>query len=707
MDVEAHLICQLCQTEFHTEEDISLHSCIDIVIKQEKQESKIEDPLGVYDSSDLDVSEEFFDAILKQVDVLCYIINNGDSNLNRTIKVNHILSTALSCYKIHSENQIEDDLNSKKYLDQHVDDLPESENDEMETQSESDLCKNDIKDMDVISKEAKGNKHKSKDFTTTETAKKFPNWKKQIEDDLNSKEYLEQDVDYIPENDDLETESESDLSRNDYKEIPPVISKDTKKNKHKSRKFVETESESDLSMNDIKNIDINLKEAKENKHNSKDLTTTKTANFYPTMHGTIIKNDDIDTESESDLSRNDYKNTDVISKEERKEDRTKIKEIRYECNFCDKTFTLKGSLKTHVQNLHDSKDFTKSKNFHSTIPNQNDPIKDSGNRSGYITKRHLLPYVIHNSEDEFNCSICSKSYSQKLNLFEHLKLKHKKEVEQERSANVIHRKPKTRQKGFVRSKELIDRMFEFVKSQCGEHKNNEMARMLGLPKTTVIQRIQKEGIVFSKKQQGDCHFCDLKKYMPNTKHTKKELLQYSKYYRVKQKNSKQEKLQCLLCKESYWLKCDLLQHFKFVHRSELMQNKRERDTTLRSEKEEVVYNDEPLEDCISIDEMKQDSIKNSIKDLINCSKTRVDPFLQNTENYGPKRLNDYLTEKCLLPYMLYNSNEDVFQCLICSKSYNKRFKLFRHLRLLHRIQIVKEQKQIADIPKNDSSIKKE
>ena len=97
---------------------------------------------------------------------------------------------------------------------------------------------------------------------------------------------------------------------------------------------------------------------------------------------------------------------------------------------------------------------------------------------------------------------------------------------------------------------------------------------------------------------------------------------------------------------------------------------------------------------------------NSIKDLINCSKTRVDPFLQNAENYGPRRLNDYLTEKYLEPYMIYNSNGDEFQCLICSKSYNKKFKLFRHLRLLHRTQIVKEQKQIAEIPKNESSIKK-
>ena len=67
MDVEANLICQFCQTKFHTEEDISLHSCIDIEIKQEKRESKIEDPLGVCDSSDLDVSED--DSSSSDVDI--------------------------------------------------------------------------------------------------------------------------------------------------------------------------------------------------------------------------------------------------------------------------------------------------------------------------------------------------------------------------------------------------------------------------------------------------------------------------------------------------------------------------------------------------------------------------------------------------------------------------------------------------------------
>jgi len=641
MDVEAHLICQLCQTEFNSEEDLSLHSCIDIEIKQEKRESKIEDPLEFSEPSDLDVSEEFFDTILKQVDVLCYIINNGDSNLNRTIKVNHILSTALSCYKIHAENQIEDDLNSKKY----VDDISVTENDEMETDSERDLSRNDIKNIEVISNEIKKNKHKSKDFTTTETSNFFPKWKKQIKDDLN---------------DELETESESDTSRNDYKDIQTCILKETNKRMHRSKEFVETDYESD---------------------------------------------------SESYLSRNDYKKTPTVISKETKENKNNSKDL-----------TLKGSLKTHVPNLYKSKDYTETTNFPPPILNQNDKemhkdsIKDSietekekahrsGNSKSYLTKRHLLPYVIHNSENEFYCSICSKSYSQKLNLFEHLKLKHKREIEQERSANLSHQKPKTKQKRFRRTDELIDRMFEFVKSQCGKHGNREMARMLGLPKSTMTQRMekaQKEGFIFYK-HEGKCHFCDLKKDMPKGNTTKKDLLPYSKYYRVTQKCGKEEKVQCLLCNESYWLKCDLLQHFKIVHgdnfgktlsqnyvpmacRSELI-NKTKSDS-LKSEKEEVVYNEEPLEDCNSIDEMKQDLLK----DLINCSKTRTDPFLQNAPR---PRNKDYLTQKYLLPYMSCNSNEDEFYCLICSKTYDRRFKVLGHLRAMHRSKIVEEQNPIA------------
>ena len=52
-------------------------------------------------------------------------------------------------------------------------------------------------------------------------------------------------------------------------------------------------------------------------------------------------------------------------------------------------------------------------------------------------------------------------------------------------------------------------------------------------------------------------------------------------------------------------------------------------------------------------------------------------------------------------------NENEFQCSICNESFQKRAKLFDHFRFVHKRQIVKEQKPIAEISQNDSRIKKE
>ena len=108
--------CKLCNMSFYSEEEFSLHSCIEI--KQEIQDLK-----GY--QSDLDLSEEFISVIRKQVDVLCYIINNGDSNLKRTQKVNESLNNAITCYKIHANTKelIEDNLNDDtKEIDKPNDD---------------------------------------------------------------------------------------------------------------------------------------------------------------------------------------------------------------------------------------------------------------------------------------------------------------------------------------------------------------------------------------------------------------------------------------------------------------------------------------------------------------------------------------------------------------------------------------------------------
>jgi len=69
MDSVNTYCCQLCHSEFESEEDLSLHRCIEI--KQEFQDSKVVDIYDVGQNGDLDLSEEFLSSILKQVDNLC------------------------------------------------------------------------------------------------------------------------------------------------------------------------------------------------------------------------------------------------------------------------------------------------------------------------------------------------------------------------------------------------------------------------------------------------------------------------------------------------------------------------------------------------------------------------------------------------------------------------------------------------------------
>ena len=80
-------------------------------------------------NSDSDLSEEFLTMILKQVDVLCYIINNGDPNIQRTVKVIQVLNNAINCYK-NKVNQ-EDIIENKDYFDNY-EDLSGSENESNE-----------------------------------------------------------------------------------------------------------------------------------------------------------------------------------------------------------------------------------------------------------------------------------------------------------------------------------------------------------------------------------------------------------------------------------------------------------------------------------------------------------------------------------------------------------------------------------------------
>ena len=79
-------ICQICQLEFETEEDFSLHTCVEI--KEELQDPKILVGYDICHDYGLDLSEEFLSGILKLVNELCDVVRNGDPDLKRTIEVN-------------------------------------------------------------------------------------------------------------------------------------------------------------------------------------------------------------------------------------------------------------------------------------------------------------------------------------------------------------------------------------------------------------------------------------------------------------------------------------------------------------------------------------------------------------------------------------------------------------------------------------------
>jgi hypothetical protein len=125
-------LCHICQSEFETEADLSLHTCIEI--KEELQDPKTLDNYNVCHNYGLDLSEEFLSGIFKLVHELCDIIRSGDPNLRRTIEVNENLNNAVSCYrnKLDSidtkfdKNQVVTETNSKEHFLEGL--LPHSEN---------------------------------------------------------------------------------------------------------------------------------------------------------------------------------------------------------------------------------------------------------------------------------------------------------------------------------------------------------------------------------------------------------------------------------------------------------------------------------------------------------------------------------------------------------------------------------------------------
>ena len=76
-------------------------------IKDENDEFMYWNPLDSLDGSNLELSEDFIFFILRQVDVLCENIRNGDPDQERTLEVNRDLNKAVSCYRSKLDSKIQ------------------------------------------------------------------------------------------------------------------------------------------------------------------------------------------------------------------------------------------------------------------------------------------------------------------------------------------------------------------------------------------------------------------------------------------------------------------------------------------------------------------------------------------------------------------------------------------------------------------------
>jgi hypothetical protein len=78
-------------------------------VKEEEERNEFEywNPLDSLDGSNLELSEDFIFFILRQVDVLCENITNGDPDQERTLEVNRDLNKAVSCYRSKLDSKIQ------------------------------------------------------------------------------------------------------------------------------------------------------------------------------------------------------------------------------------------------------------------------------------------------------------------------------------------------------------------------------------------------------------------------------------------------------------------------------------------------------------------------------------------------------------------------------------------------------------------------
>ena len=119
-------------------------------------------------------------------------------------------------------------------------------------------------------------------------------------------------------------------------------------------------------------------------------------------------------------------------------------------------------------------------------------------------------------------------------------------------------------KGERHSERSNSEKLELVKNQCGRHQVSSMAFMLNMAKSTLHERIKKDGIIFQKRQieySWECQFCEMEKNTAVAKND--DLLPLLKF------NQNEEKFQCSFCNFLFSGKHVLYNHLKSIHRNEI------------------------------------------------------------------------------------------------------------------------------------------
>ena len=130
--------------------------------------------------------------------------------------------------------------------------------------------------------------------------------------------------------------------------------------------------------------------------------------------------------------------------------------------------------------------------------------------------------------------------------------------------------PKGKKRRGRPSKPQCDKMFEFIRNQCGSHSITAMSVMLHMNAESIKIRMKKEGIDFSKKpkhdspsiQSEDCYFCQMKK--DNEYVNPSMLFPFVKY------NKDQGKaFQCTICSFKGKDRSLMFTHIASIHKNEI------------------------------------------------------------------------------------------------------------------------------------------